>query len=75
MIKMKKLDVREISKLMIKYFIQRTRCSRIIEDLTLEKYKEYLYNFMRPHKKAKSLDFLQNDKLWTELQAAPEIIP
>ena len=72
--RMKKIDARETSKIVIKYFIQRTRCSRQIEDLNLEKYKEYLYNFMRPHKKARSLDFLKENKLWTELNAAPNII-
>ena len=70
--KMKKLDTREVFKLMIKYFIWRTRCSRRKEDLTLENFKQYLYNFMKPHKKAKSLNFLENRCLWVELEAAPD---
>ena len=67
--KMKKLNIREVSKLMIKYFIWRTRCSRQIEDLNLENLKSYIYNFMLPHKKAGTLDFLQASQVWKELEA------
>ena len=68
--KMKKINTRETLKLMLKYYIWRTRCSRITEDMELEKFKQYLYNFLRPHRKAKSLDFLDNEELWVNLQAA-----
>ena len=67
--KMKKLDVREVTKIMAKYFIQKTRCSRIAENLTIEKFKDFTYTFMRPHKRAGTLDFLNKNLLWTELKA------
>ena len=72
--KMKKLNIREVSKLMIKYFIWRTRCSRQIEDLNLENLKSYIYNFMLPHRKARTLDFLQLPQVWKELEATEQFI-
>ena len=67
---MKKLNIRETFKLLTKYYIWRTRCSKNLSDLNLEDYKKYLYTFLRPHKQAKSLDFLADGNIWTELLAA-----
>ena len=67
--KMKHLNIRETLKLMTKYYIWRTRCSGNIEELHIEGLKDYIYKFMLPHKKAKTLTFLQDKKVWTDLDA------
>ena len=67
--RMKKLNSREVIKLMIKHYTWRSRCCSKKEDMNIDSFKAYLYNFMRPHKAAKSLDFLQENRLWTELNA------
>ena len=67
--KMKHLNIRETLKLMTKYYIWRTRCSGNIDELHIEGLKTYIYNFMLPHKKAKTLTFLQDIKVWTDLDA------
>lgn len=67
--KMKKLDSREILKLMIKHYTWRSRCGNRKEDMNILSFKQYLYNFMKPHRTAKSLDFLQERLIWSELDA------
>ena len=68
--KMKRLSIREITKLMVKYYIWRSRCAKNKDDMSIEKFKAYLYNYMRPHKKAQSLDFLKDENVWKDLKAA-----
>lgn len=68
MYRQKDNECRETLKLMVRYFVWRTRCSLKIENLTVPSFKDYLYNFMRLHKKAGSLPFLIRESLWDELK-------
>lgn len=64
---MKRLDEREALKLILKYFIWKNRCSNSKESTSLTDFKKYLYDFMKPHQIAQSMNFLKQTTLWEEL--------
>ena len=66
-----KLDEREVLKLMTRSFIWSLRCMRLTQNLNVENFKEYAKKLLAPHVKAKTLDFLLNRAIRTEIGLPP----